>query len=121
MSIKPPVVTCRLVKRYFAFGKGYASAFEAYRAIAKRELGEALRCAVDADLMAQGLDPYSCPVESRENAVHNAMRAMFPPDSSWGNDAYGFDNDARQAWIRNRAKELAEQDELLPCIQKVVR
>jgi hypothetical protein len=33
-----PLVKCRTVKRYFAGGKGYSTAWQAYRGLARKEL-----------------------------------------------------------------------------------
>ena len=113
---KAPLVTCRLVKRYFIDGKGYASAYLAYRARAKKSLN--LQIARRAGEIARAEAEDRAYAYTSKEHVHAAFSERFPPckgkccydeytKSYWRE----FCTTARDEWLRSKIAELRALDD----------
>jgi hypothetical protein len=113
--VNKPSLVCRTVKRWFWYGKGYATQRLACRAMAKRELGYLIHQSAWETIKHLQTEKF-VPVSVED--IHAAFARMFPlhplgtrgynDKHRWNveGETHGFCNACRWDWINNRTDEL---------------
>ncbi len=92
------IVKCRTVKRYYALGRGFATEFQAYRAVAKKQL----LAEIEADC-GEKYDGY------RNGVFSTRMLERYSSDEEGTYEPY-FDSSKWQRAIDERAKKIQSED-----------